>query len=1042
MLMPATELGQNARRLILSERELTPDEVRDALAPFGFRDAPAADGVIRAMADMQASREGLADFLPGLLDAAGRSPDPDRALTRFHDYARARVDPHTFFATLHSVPHLLDELLFVLGSSEYLSSILIRQPEYLSWLLETDALDAPRTRDEMLAELREWVAGVDSPDAKLAILRRFKRRETLRIGVRDLVRAALVDDVTREMAYVADVTFEVAIGIVRAGLSERYGVPRGADGSEATYAVIGMGKLGGEELNFSSDVDVLCVYSEDGVTDDGADNQAFFQRLTERLADAIGKQTRDGYVFRVDFRLRPQGKTGPLARSLDSYEAYYETWGELLERQALIKARHVAGDAALGAAFLGMVRPFVYRATLDARQVEETLDEIRWTKATIEKRIARDGDPSLHVKLGPGGIRDSEFVVQALQLLHGPRVATARAAGTVPALDALGAAGVLPVPEAEDLKDAYRFMRRVENCVQLVSDRQVYHAPDDAVEWEKLALRLGYAGDAGARFQEEFEARQRTIRDSFDTLFSADESAFGWRMNTLLAEEKPSADSAAFLAAYGLDDAPAAHRLVRELASGSDRVRYTPRVRQMFVRFAEGLLEQIAATPDPMLALVQLERFLSASGARAQIYPVLREEPGVRELVVRILGTSRFLGDVLARDPLAYEALVYGPGFTQRAGSVDECLTTLGDAPDAGLEALLRHVQRYRHEALLRIGTRDIVGESDVLATTRELSMLAEAVLRRCFDAFYEDACARHGAPMLEDGSPAGYAVIGMGKLAGRELNYSSDLDVQVVFAGDGETTEGMSNADFYRRMVRSIVNHWKKPVLGGAIYDLDMRLRPYGRGGPMALTVAGYESYYRDHGELWERQATLKSRVVAGSGDVGEAYMTVAAAFAYGAGLTAEEAEAIYSVRARKEDKAAREGDRLHNVKSGRGGVVDIEFLAQALQIRHGHTDCGLRTPNTVAAIDALLSAGHLATPQADCLRGTYVFLRFVEDRLQIVDNRPVSALPSEPVALAKLTRRLGYEHPDTFLAEYHRRTEEVRGVFETVFAQLRLPE
>ncbi|MBT5536631.1 hypothetical protein HOK31_26445, partial [Candidatus Poribacteria bacterium] len=244
---------------------------------------------------------------------------------------------------------------------------------------------------------------------------------------------------------------------------------------------------------------------------------------------------------------------------------------------------------------------------------------------------------------------------------------------------------------------------------------------------------------------------------------------------------------------------------------------------------------------------------------------------------------------------------------------------------------------------------------------------------------------------------------------------------------------------DFYRRMVRSVVNHWKKPVLGGAIYDLDMRLRPYGRGGPMALTVAGYESYYRDHGELWERQATLKARVVAGSDDVGAAYMSVAAAFAYGDGLTAEEAAAIYSVRARKEDKVAREGDRLHNVKSGHGGVVDIEFLAQALQIRHGHADLELRSTNTVEAIDVLLVAGHLTTHQADRLRATYVFLRFVEDRLQIVDNRPMSALPSDPVALGKLTRRLGYEESETFLTEYHRRTEEVRDIFEDVFTRLR---
>ena len=1037
--MPPSAHASDVRRLVLAARDLPPEEVRGLLTPFGFRDPAAADSVIGALAAMQASREALADLLPDLLAAARQSPDPDHALTRFHAYCRARVDPHTFLGTLRTVPHLLDDLLFILGSSEYLSSILTRHPEYLSWLLETGALDAPRSRDDMVAELREWAATVTTTDAKLAALRRFKRRETLRIGVRDLVRGARVDDVTREMAYVADAAFEVALDAIRPELTGRYGAPRNEDGSEATTSVIGMGKLGGEELNFSSDVDVLCVYSEDGTTDGGIDNQTYFQRLAESLTDAIAKQTQDGYVFRVDFRLRPQGATGALARSLDSYEAYYETWGELLERQALIKARHIAGDEELGAAFLAMVRPFVYPSALDRTQVEETLDEIRWTKASIERRIARDGDATLHIKLGPGGIRDSEFVVQALQLLHGSRLPAARAAGTVAALDALAAAGVLPAAEADTVRDAYRYMRRVENCVQLVSDRQVYHAPDEPDEWERLARRLRYEGAAGEAFRDEFRANQRAIRDAFNRLFTSDEAAFSWRMNTLLSEPKPSDESASLLGGYGLDDAAAAHRKLRELASGSDRVRYTPRVRRMFVRFAEPLLQDISATPDPGLALSQLDRFLSASGARAQIYPVLREEPRIRELVVRILGTSRFLGDILARDPLAYEALVYGPGVTERAESVASCLAAMGHASEPGLDALLRHVQRYRHEALLRIGTRDILGESDVLTTTRELSILAEAILQRCFGEFYVDACERHGEPMQADGRPAGYAVVGLGKLAGRELNYSSDLDAQVVFSEDGETTQGVSNADFYRRMVRSVVNHWKKPVLGGAVYDLDMRLRPYGRGGPMALTLAGYEAYYRDHGELWERQAALKSRIVAGSPDVGAQYMRIAAAFTYDEGLSREDAAAIYDVRARKEDKAARESDRLHNLKSGHGGLVDVEFLAQALQMRHAGPEDDLRSPNTVKAIEALRTAGHVSDAEAETLTETYVFLRFVENRLQIVDNRPMSALPTDHEGMARLTRRLGYADIDTFLGRYEENTDRVRNVFEGVFSRLR---
>jgi glutamate-ammonia-ligase adenylyltransferase len=326
-----------------------------------------------------------------------------------------------------------------------------------------------------------------------------------------------------------------------------------------------------------------------------------------------------------------------------------------------------------------------------------------------------------------------------------------------------------------------------------------------------------------------------------------------------------------------------------------------------------------------------------------------------------------------------------------------------------------------------------------------ELSLLAESVVQFYAERVRADLIAEHGEPHHEDGTVATFAVIGMGKLGGREINYSSDLDVQFVYSGEGKTTGGMPNTQFFQRLARRIVSQLKVPTLGGSLYELDLRLRPHGRGGPVALAVDAYARYYAAHGELWERQALLRARQVAGDPTVGGRFVAMARAFAYRAPLTAEEITAIYRTRERKEDKAARETDRLHDLKSGYGGLVDIEFLVQMLQLHHGPTDSSLRTTNTREAIRALYEAGHLRGAAASWLLDTYMFLRFVEDRLHIVDNRTLTALPEDDAGMEKLARRLGYVASngetarERFLLEYHERTRAVRAIFEDVFEDAR---
>ncbi|MDA1192886.1 MAG: hypothetical protein O3A46_14530, partial [Candidatus Poribacteria bacterium] len=696
--------------LVLVETALSVDSIAPLLSPYGLRDFAQADDHIRALTITHPARSEFARFLPRILEAVSRSADPDAALRHFRHYANARSDKHSFYGMMKAMPPLLDDLMVTFGGSDYLAALLIRHPDYLAWWRETLARNPERVKEEMEADLRDWLRRFHTTDTRLGILRRFKRRESLRIGMRDLLKASSVEQTVKEMAYVADVCFQLAYEMGRAELDAKYGVPMEVDGDPARYAVIGMGKLGGTELNFSSDVDVLAVYSAEGKTTKGSANQAYFIRLTEFIIHAMTEPTSEGYVFRTDLRLRPQGASGGLARSLDSYIGYYETWGELFERQALIKARCVAGDEALGEEFLDAIQPFVYQTIVDQETVEDVLEEIHRTKLVkIEERIAKDGDPRLHVKLGPGGIRDVEFVVQALQLLHGGRLRDLRLRGTAETIEALERRGIFNPEDAARLTDSYHYMRRVENFVQLVADKQSYRLPEDPEDWERQARRLGYRDSddqtAGDQFRDEYETHQRTIRAMFNKVFALEPDLFRDLINRILDEDEPTDETAQFLESYGLNDAKRAHQLLNEMSKGAGQVRYTPRVRRAFRKFVASLFEELRATPDPMLSLLQFVNFLSASKSRTQTYAMLQENRPTLQALIKTLGTSKFLGEILVREPLLFETLTYGSDINEKKTTVQAFLENLETGCDLSGDELLRHVQRVRLGELLRIGT-------------------------------------------------------------------------------------------------------------------------------------------------------------------------------------------------------------------------------------------------------------------------------------------------------------------------------------------------
>ncbi|GIX05865.1 MAG: hypothetical protein KatS3mg115_0268 [Candidatus Poribacteria bacterium] len=580
----------DASRLILSRTPLEPGEVVELLKPYGFLDPLRVDRELQALADLCPSRERFARLFVPLLEAASRSPDPDAAIHRFHSYVAARGESSILLEELERIEGLLEDLLFLLGGSEYLSAVLVRNPHYLEWLLETNARDTAKNREQMESELRDWVRRFRTPESREGVLRQFKRRESFRIGMRDLLGVADVEETLRETTALADAALQVACELVQEQMEAKHGRPQTEDGTPVSYVVIGMGKLGGEELNYSSDIDILFLYEEEGRTAQGLDNQTYFVRFTEELVRLLSQHHEEGYVFRVDLRLRPQGETGALARSLDSYLGYYETWGELFDRQALIKARPCAGDLELGRRFLRAVEPFVYRSIGSEEDIQTVLEEIFYSKLQGERRVARQGSPQLHLKWGPGGIRDVEFVVQALQLLHGGTVPEVRVRPTLEAIHALAQRGYLSSSDAEALRRGYRFLRRAENMVQLVADRQEYALPDDPTEWRRFALRLGYhdrpGNPAEEQFRSELQAHQRAVREVFQRVFAFEPDPFRDRMDEILQDSSEiTPEAEAFLRGIGIEEVPTAVRWLRELARGSARVRFTPRIRRQFLKF-------------------------------------------------------------------------------------------------------------------------------------------------------------------------------------------------------------------------------------------------------------------------------------------------------------------------------------------------------------------------------------------------------------------------------------------------------------------------
>jgi glutamate-ammonia-ligase adenylyltransferase len=943
-----------------------------------------------------------------------RAPDERLALAFILKIAEQSLA--TIVDTLRQ-PDRAADLVFCLGASELAATGLsamesawadffesARSPSAVA-LMESISFDPPEIVDRREAA---------------RVIGEFKHRCFLRIVIGDLLGRLDVPGTMVAMSRLADECIRAAFTI-----TTRLSGPQARVADD--FCVIALGKLGAGELNLSSDIDLmyLCGHSGDPSREEAA--RRFGELFTEILS---------GNCFRVDLRLRPGGRNSPLVVSLESALGFYQSLGQTWERAALLRARPVAGAIHLGHRMIAELGRFIYRRYLDF----DTLRQLRAMKRQIDRELRTPDLVDRNIKLGYGGIRELEFIVQALTLIYGGRDPRLRAAETLAAIDRLEAYGYMAAAQTRRLKEAYLFLRNVEHKLQAAAGLQTHTLPagDDALA--VLAVRFGYGkGAAAARLVRSLKTHRDLVATQFREMLAGGEerteargsaaAQFAWAAGL----EPERAGTA--LTELGFTRADESARHLELLARGPAHAPASPRRRELLERLGPLLLDEIRALADPDLALMNLASFIAAVGARTSFLSLLEEHPATRRVLLRLFASSSHLSTLFIRHPDMLDTLVRSDLVRLRrpAAELERELGGLIAASD-DFESRLDAVRAFRQQEFLRIAIADLAGGLELGEVQRELTRLAETVLREAVALARGETSQRHHVP-----ADLKLCALAMGRLGAEEMSYNSDLDLIFVYY---ETGAGAGEREAAARVVQKLLAILEARTREGYAYRLDLRLRPSGRAGPLVTSLEGFRDYHRQSSAVWERQALVRARVIGGDEWLGGEVENARQEFVFGHVLSGAEIEEIAAMRVRMEHEIGVEDRHRLNLKQGRGGLVDVEFLTQLMALRYGREFPALRVRGTIALIRAAAESGLMEKTGAADLEADYYFLLQLENRLRIETDQAAWAVPTDPLRLTPLARRMGYTGAAAagrLLEELERRRRRIRTTFDAVLARER---
>jgi len=959
---------------------------------------------------------------PDLEAALAKGPEPSSAVRRsvaLLEAADAADSARLDAARESRASELRRVLLVVSGIAPFLSKFFQRHPGALLDLVE-DELGTPRSLEEYRDRLDAALAAAGAEE-EADTLRRFKYAELARITVREccdeLIPEARVGETLGELSHLAEALLVSAMQLATARLEAELGPPcwRGSDGSEIRpgMTVLGLGKLGGEELNYSSDVDLIYVHgSPPGGTGELWDGpgdlspEEYFARLARRFAKLVGETRGEGFLYRIDLDLRPEGSHGNLVPSANALASYYDGWAATWEKAAFMKARPVAGDRELGWQIARAIDPMIYRTSMDFGGV----DAIKEMKEKIERQKGLP-EGTVDIKLGPGGIRDIEFVAQALQLIHGGRVPQIRGRSAPGALRALAEAGILEDRVYQDLLGAYRFLRRVENRLQMEGERQTHVIPPGAEARERLARALGHRGDdARAAFEARLEAERGRVRQAFEVLFSEDDS----------------------------------ERVLDLFTRNASRLLSVPATRSMIENLARHFAREIASAADPERAMNNLDRFIRGVGSRTFYWGLLLDRPELVARLATLFGASRYLSAIFATHPQLIEPVFSDPSqLVLSRSELREAYASIHEelgSPESGddTELSLAALRLFQRRELVNVGLLDLAEAICTREAETALTEVAEVCLEEAL-ALATRQLQRTNPSAARDVERGRFLVVGMGKLGSRELTYGSDLDVIFLFDVEGTDEHGILEAQAaFVRLSQKLGWALQTPTAEGVCYEVDARLRPSGNQGLLVTSLGAFERYHAEHAQVWERQALLRSRPVAGSEGLAQAFATRRAAILQSP-LPEELAAEMHRIRRRMEAELANEARGRWDLKTGRGGLLDVETVVQLRQLQHGAQHPELMEAAPIAAqLERIGALGLLPSQQVTVLQEGWEFLQRLSSRLRIVENRSISDLSEEREDLESVGRTLGYTPSSLtgsvrppLLDDYRRHTEAIRRVY-----------
>lgn len=819
--------------------------------------------------------------------------------------------------------------------------------------------------------------------ALMRALRRLRRRRMAQIALRDLAQLAPLDETLAALSELADASIAAALSFTERQLQTRFGMPRDAQGGLLQPVVLGMGKLGGGELNFSSDIDLIFCHTAAGETDGARSisSDEYFAKLAQGVQRLLAQRTEDGFVFRVDLMLRPFGSAGPLSISFAAAEEYYLVHGREWERYAMIKARPVAGDLDAGARLLQALRPFVYRRYLDY----SAIGSLRALKRLIAEDVARRGQED-NIKLGSGGIRELEFIVQSFQLVRGGAERSLRDPRLRPVLRYLGETGHLDAGVAARLDAAYVFLRRAENAIQIYDDQQAHALPQD--EGIRVALCAALDLPDWAALLTQLDAVRQFVQQEFDRIFAERGGERDSPSTPLLRDlwfQRLEGD-AAFDALSGGGFGREPRRVLETL----DTLRAARLVRAMSDETQERLLLLLALLFDearqqsmPEAALCRVLGVVQATAGRTTYLTLLYENATARAQLVRLCAASPWLSDFIARSPMLLDVLLdprtlYAPPDRQqlRDDLARRCADLGVDDTERGMDVL----RQYQKEMTLRIAAADLSAALPLVQVSDRLTWLAEALVDQALQLAWQEMRAQYGEPQRSDGAVAGFAAIGFGKFGGIELGYGSDLDLVFLHDCDrldGDTAGGpraINNGVFYARLAQRLINWLATQTHAGRVYEIDMELRPNGRSGMLVTSLASFAAYQRDEAWTWEHQALTRARPVAGSADIGAAFNDVRRDILMQPRDAAVLRREITDMRDKMRDQLDKSDAERWDLKQGEGGLIDIEFITQFLVLRDAHGDARLvEYSDNWRQLDALAAAGSVDAAARQALIDSY---------------------------------------------------------------------